>query len=94
MTKNCINKVGGFDLRYKKYGFEHADYTRRCGFAKLYPNFHVHVMEASDYIDWSHSESSISNEEKQKYISYNRGIFEAPISNIFCPYDTVEYLNA
>jgi GT2 family glycosyltransferase len=94
MSKKCIETVGGFDLRYKKYGYEHADYTRRCAIAKMYPKYHVHVMAASEYIDWFHSDSCISQEDKQKYIDYNAKIFHAPINNIKVPYDSVEYTHA
>jgi GT2 family glycosyltransferase len=93
MTKHCIDTIGGFDLRYKKYGYEHADYTRRCAIAGLYPNrFHVHVMDATNYIDWVHSESCISNDEKTKCIEYNAKLFHAPINTVFQPYDTTQYL--
>lgn len=90
MTKHCIDTVGGFDLRYKKYGYEHADYTRRCMLAKLYPSFHVHVMEVTDYIDWIHSESCISEEEKQKCIEYNAKLFHGPLQSIFQPFNNSE----
>ena len=87
MTKKCIETVGGFDLRYKKYGYEHADYTRRCMMANMYPKFHVHVMETSEYIDWIHSESCISEEDKKKYIEYNSKLFNAPINKVFQPFE-------
>jgi GT2 family glycosyltransferase len=94
MSKKCIDTVGGFDLRYKMYGYEHADYTRRCAFAKMYPNYHIHVMETSDYIDWIHSESCINQSDKQKYIDYNAKLFHAPINKIHVPFNTVEYTHA
>ena len=92
MTKNCINTVGGFDLRYRKYGYEHADYTRRCLVAKLYPNFHVHVMEASNYIDWIHSESCMTDADKRQCIEHNAKIYHAPINKIYQPFETTDYL--
>jgi GT2 family glycosyltransferase len=94
MSKKCIETVGGFDLRYMKYGYEHADYTRRCAIANIYPKFHVHVMEVTDYIDWIHTASCISEEEKKRCISYNTTIFNQKVTNIFSPYNTVEYKKA
>jgi GT2 family glycosyltransferase len=94
MSKKCIDTVGGFDLRYKTYGYEHADYTRRCAMAKLYPPQHVHVMETSDFIHWGHSESSIKEEDKKKFINYNAKLFHSPINKIYIPYNTVEYTHA
>ena len=82
-TKECLQKVGGFDEAYKKYGYEHADYTKRCKAARIYPDFHIHVMEASPYIQWLPSVSCLSEEEKKQYIAYNAKIFNAPIKSIY-----------
>lgn len=94
MTKKCIDTVGGFDMRYKKYGYEHAEFTRRCSLNNIYPSQHIHLMSASDYIDWTHSESVIINSEKQEYINYNAKLFHNIINKNFVPYDTVEFTNA
>ena len=75
ITKECLQKVGGFDIRYLKYGYEHADYSKRCKSAKIYTEFHIHVMEASPYVGWLPSISCISEEEKKQYIAYNAKLF-------------------
>jgi glycosyltransferase involved in cell wall biosynthesis len=94
MTKKCIDTVGGFDMRFKKYGYEHAEFTRRCSLNNLYPPQHVHLMSASEYIDWKHSDSVIVSSEKQEYINYNAKIFHTIINKNFIPYETVGYINA
>jgi GT2 family glycosyltransferase len=83
MSKKCIETVGGFDERYKKYGYEHVDYTNRCKKAKLYPEFNIHIMEATPYIDWIHSESCFSEEEKKLSIKNNAKLFHAPVESIY-----------
>lgn len=83
MSKECIKLVGGFDNRYIKYGYEHADYTKRCKKAKIYPEFHTHIMEASDFIEWLPSKSCLSEEEKKEGIQINSKIFNAPVINIY-----------
>jgi GT2 family glycosyltransferase len=85
MSSSCIDRVGGFDDRYGRYGYEHADYTNRCKKAGLCPSFHVHVMEASPYIEWTPSRSSIPEEEKKACIQENSKLFNAPVKNIYNP---------
>lgn len=85
MTKKCIESVGGFDERYKMYGYEHADYTRRCQLAGMYHTEHVHVMEATPFIDWVHCPSVINESDKQQYINYNAKIFHSALKQIHIP---------
>ena len=37
MTKKCIEKVGGYNIDFGLYGFEHADYSNRIHKAELTP---------------------------------------------------------
>jgi GT2 family glycosyltransferase len=84
ITKKCIGIVGGFDERYKVYGYEHVDYTRRCRYAGLYPKeSHVHIMEASPYVDFLPSKSCLSDDDKKKYIALNAPIYNAPINTVY-----------
>jgi len=83
MSKKCIDTVGGFDDRYERYGYEHADYTDRCKRAGIYPNFHMHVMESSEYLNWVPSQSCFSEEEKKIFIKANAVRFHAPIKEIY-----------
>lgn len=94
MTKKCIDTVGGFDLRFKTYGFEHADFTRRCVLAGMYPKFHVHLMSTSEYIDWVASESCISKEDKSKFIEYNAKIYHSPVTSIYQSFKEAQYTKA
>lgn len=54
-TKECIDKVGAFDERYGRFGFEHADYTRRCkGASMCMPSqhdAHPYILESGLYFE-------------------------------------------
>ena len=54
LTKEAIEKIGAFDPRFGKYGFEHSDYTRRCKLAGLcvpaHHDFHYHIFDLDLYI--------------------------------------------
>ena len=43
MTKKCIESVGGFSPNFKKYGFEHANYSDRIHAAGLTPVSYTHL---------------------------------------------------
>jgi len=83
MSKRCLEVVGGFDEKYQKYGYEHPDFTKRCKMAGIYPSNHIHVMEATPFIDWYPSSSCLSEEEKKKYIAINAKTYDAPIKTIY-----------
>jgi len=86
MTKECLNQVGAFDERYNRYGYEHADYTRRCRMAGMYhPKEHFHVMESTPYIDWIHTPSVIDESDKKKYIQHNARIYHGAVPKIHIP---------
>lgn len=73
MTKASVEKVGLFNEHYLMYGFEHADYSIRIlGGHGKYPmlNGTNEYLYAEDYSNPNHK-SSISDEEKQKYIKEN-----------------------
>jgi GT2 family glycosyltransferase len=83
ISKTCMERVGGFDNRYLRYGYEHADYTNRCKAAGVYPTFHIHVMEATPYIMWIPSASCIPEEEKKIYIKHNAKLFHSKLEKIY-----------
>lgn len=85
MTKKCIEHVGGLDERYKMYGYEHADYARRVQKLGMYPREHVHVMEATPYIEWTHTPSVINEADKGKYVAQNARIYHAPSTQVHIP---------
>ena len=73
MTKGAIERVGAFDEKYQKYGFEHADYSCRIsGGHGQYPM----LKNTSDYLyseDYSNQNhiSSITNFQRSMYTHIN-----------------------
>lgn len=71
-SRSVIDAVGAFDERFEKYGFEHADYYNRIVGKKN--EYHMingteKYLRALDYEGIN--ESSLTNEQKQKYVSAN-----------------------
>jgi GT2 family glycosyltransferase len=83
MSKKCLDLVGGFDDRYDRYGYEHVNYTNRCTKAGLYPDFNMHVMQTSKYLDWVASTSCLSEEDKQASLRVNSKLYFSPIKEIY-----------
>jgi hypothetical protein len=71
-TKEVVHKVGAFDERYGKFGFEHADYTRRCKGARLcmpsQHDAHPFILESSLYFEELNIPRSLPQEEADKGI--------------------------
>jgi len=82
LTKEVIQKVGGFNKNFGQYGFEHAEYSQRIHAAGLNSSPYIKVkgtekyLAAMDYGEGRLSEkqrSSIDN--KEELIEINRPIF-------------------
>ena len=84
-TKACIRKVGGFNLLFKGYGYEHVDYTKRSILAKLHPPHYCHLMEASNFISWSSTPSTLSEEAKDHYLEKNKQLYIKRIPFSYLP---------
>ena len=51
LTPYAVQRIGGWDPRFKRYGMEHHELTRRCYLAKLSPlGLYVSPKDISDYI--------------------------------------------
>ena len=49
VTKNILDKVGGFYYNFGPYGYEHAEYTERCMKAQELPwNLYLTIKEAQE----------------------------------------------
>ena len=83
LTPYAIQRVGGWDPRFKRYGFEHFDLTNRCYLAKLSPlGLYVSPKDISKYIwcfdtngdhegfKWPHK-GCMSKEERAEAIDEN-----------------------
>lgn len=88
-TKKTVNTVGAYDPRYRLYGYEHADWTRRAAQAGLYiphPE-HIFVKEALDYIkSFLDVPSSVVNDNVKEEIEYNSKIWTSPSKTIYIPF--------
>lgn len=88
MTKKAIDKVGAFNEKFEKYGFEHAEYSNRIlGETRNYPMLKKtdQYLFAHDYSTVGHK-SSITNDEKYKCVRSNWSkYFGEPIDNIYLP---------
>lgn len=85
ITKQCLKRVGGFDIRFGNYGFEHVNYTKRCIKAGLHPPEFLHVMESSEYIHWTPTVSTITEQSKIQFLKKSNLAFTKKIRNIFLP---------
>jgi hypothetical protein len=88
MTKKAIDKVGAFNEKFEKYGFEHAEYSNRIlGESNNYPMLKNtdQYLFAHDYSTAGHK-SSITNDEKYKCVLNNWDkYFKEPITNVYLP---------
>jgi len=88
MTKKAIEKVGAFNEKFERYGFEHADYSNRIlGETNNYPMLKKtdQYLFAHDYSTAGHK-SSITDDEKYKCVLNNWDkYFKEPITNVYLP---------
>ena len=88
MTKEVIEKVGAFNEKFEKYGFEHCEYSIRIlGEQNNYPMLKRtdEYIFAHDYSTYGHK-SSITEKEKQICIKNNwTKFFNEPIKKIYIP---------
>jgi len=88
MTKDVIERVGAFNEKFERYGFEHAEYSNRIlGETNNYPMLKNtdQYLFAHDYSTAGHK-SSITDDEKYKCVLNNwNKYFKEPITNVYLP---------
>lgn len=90
MTKKAIDNVGSFNEAFTRWGFEHAEYSKRIALAtkQQYNYRSLNNMRdfifAHDYETLAHR-STITDLEKQRYFDENLPKFKIPIKRIFIP---------
>ncbi len=89
LTKEVIEKVGGFNKNFGQYGFEHAEYSQRIHAAGLTSHPYIKVkdtecvLEAMDYGEGlAHIDHKPSVENKEELIEQNRPIFIEAMNNL------------
>lgn len=60
LTKQCVEKIGGFNEKFGLYGFEHADYSNRAHRAGLMSHLYLTPLLTKNYI------TALDYDEKQK----------------------------
>lgn len=98
LTKEVIEKVGGFNHDYGIYGFEHAGYTNRIHQAGLTPmgmylcpqgaGEYIYAMDYDNHLEWNvklnHHPSMIDELDKlDGYIENNRKKYTEDIKTIY-----------
>lgn len=90
-THFCIAAAGGFDTKFKGWGYEHAELSRRIFNMKLTPARYIDIPNSSGLF-YSHDEqntaaSSLDAYERSRFIRMNKKYFDDTIlSNQFVPY--------
>lgn len=93
ITKDVIQKVGGFFAEYERYGFEHIGYSCRIFEAKLTPapfisyeglNYFIFSCDY-DVPDFLYNKSTVDNEERDRLGIVNKEIFKKDVLKIYRP---------
>lgn len=95
LNKTVLEKVGAFDTKYKRYGFEHVNYSERCYRAGLTQARNVCPINADDYVvsldmdawyevDFVHY-STLSADEMEKSVNDNYLIFQHDTFDTYLP---------
>lgn len=87
--RSCLDAVGGMDVNYKRWGYEHVDYSNRIYNVGLTLFRYMDVPNSSELI---HSEdehqavnSTVSMQERQPYLLEMKGHFERSFeSKAYC----------
>lgn len=77
LRNECIQKIGGFDTDYIKWGFEHVDLSQRIYNAGLTDHPFIDLCNSGDLIYSMDKEQIIKSSvlDKHKYIEHNHNLF-------------------
>lgn len=92
LTKEVVEKVGGFSKEYGIYGFEHAGYSERIYKAGLtkHPYIspvgvseYIYSLDYDNYLDFDIEHSSSVGIEAVKFIKENFEAYKKDVNNIY-----------
>lgn len=90
LNRRAIDKVGGFDIGFIKYGYWHGAYSNRVYNAGLIPHPFMDVMGSSKYLyclDQKPGDNRTSAPDRGKFLAKNkRRYFEKLNSSEYIPY--------
>jgi hypothetical protein len=79
-TRACISRVGGFDVSYGRYGYEHTGFSVRIRNAGLTKSAFLSPVGSMEYfrsLDYERGvESSVTSDDKWRSQKYNKPIFD------------------
>jgi glycosyltransferase involved in cell wall biosynthesis len=95
-TKEVVEKVGAFNPKFGKYGFEHSDYTRRCKGAGFcippHHDIHPHILDLDMYIEEMNIEPCYNLNDRTKYSEEANKIYmDFDPRRIFIPFPEGDY---
>ena len=93
ITKEVVQKVGGFFNEYERYGFEHIGYSCRIFQAGLTPAPFVSYDRLNEFIfscdydvpDFLFNKSTLNNEERDRLGIINKEIFKKDVLKNYRP---------
>lgn len=90
-TRHCIDTAGGFDEDFIKWGYEHAELSRRIFNRGLTPAPYIDILDSHGlfyaFDQYQDNISSVSQRDRAEGIKNNKPLFDATVnSNTFKPY--------
>ena len=102
-TRECIERIGGMDIRYGKYGYEHVGLSSRIKNTGMIPHPFLNPIGVLEYFhieDWYkedfHQEPNKAiyrKQEREKYVKIGEPIFnEEKVDASWKPYEQSDYV--
>ena len=101
LTKEAVEKVGAFDERFGRYGFEHADYSDRIHSAGLTPmgkylcpagaGEYIYAMDYDNHLPFNkqvNHKPSMDIKEIQESLTISQQHYNLIKKEIYLPHDT------
>lgn len=85
LTRECIDKVGGMDPEFGKWGYEHVGYSMRIHNAGLTPKPFLDIENSTDVLyslDWDQTiKRSVSAHDRIRHIPKNQAKYRSEIKS-------------
>lgn len=85
LTRECIDKVGGMDPGFGKWGYEHVGYSMRIHNAGLTPKPFLDIENSTDVLyslDWDQTiKRSVSTHDRIRHIPKNQAKYRSEIKS-------------
>lgn len=85
LTRECVDKVGGMDPEFGKWGYEHVGYSMRIHNAGLTPKPFLDIENSTDILyslDWDQTVTrSVSAKERMRHIPKNQAKYRSEIKS-------------